>query len=222
MLTEPQDDPERTAADEALLAALSARLALTATTPDAEALALRRLLARVPEQAEAIKTLWGRMDGTPLHVHGHEAALLAADRHGLGFTVHETAEKALAAIGADGSALIALPGVTAWWGRLLARPHLRVTGALPDDAARAPRALRVSTATPGPTGADRTFWVTDAPQGDHAILTALSANGLAGTPLHQAGGLKLFLLAGYVQPEDPRLTGLPGALTGVIGAAPVF
>lgn len=221
MLIEPQADPAREAADDALLAAMTARLDLVATSPDAEALALRRLLARSPEQAEAIKALWGRMDRAPLHVHGADAALLAADRHGLGFTLHETADKALAAAETGGSALIGLSGATAWWGRLLARPNLRVTGALPDDATRAPRALRVSTAAPGPTGADRTFWVTDAGQGDALILAALAQNGLAGTPVHQAGGLKLFMLAGYVQAEDPRLTGLPGALTGVVGAAPV-
>lgn len=222
MLVEPQDDPARAAADGALLGALADRLALAATTPDAEALALRRLLADAPDRAEAIKALWGRMDAGPLHVHGADAALLAADRHGLGFRMSETPDKALAAVDAGGAALIGLAGVTPWWGRLLARPHLRVTGALPDEASRAPRALRVSTARPGPTGDDRTFWVTDAAQGDHAILAALAQNGLAGTPLSQAGGLKLFVLAGYVQAEDPRLTGLPGALTGVIGAAPVF
>lgn len=222
MLVEPQDDPARAAADAALLAALADRLAMTATTPDAEALALRRLLAGAPDRAEAIKALWGRMDAGPLHVHGPDAALLAADRHGLGFQMHETPDKALAAADAGGAALIGLSGVTPWWGRLLARPNLRVTGVLPDDAGRAPRALRVSAARPGPTGDDRTFWVTDAAQGDHAILAALAQNGLAGTPLSQAGGLKLFVLAGYVQAEDPRLTGLPGTLTGVIGAAPVF
>jgi len=222
MLIAPEDDPARAAADAALLAALADRLALAATTLDAEALALRRLLARAPLRAQAIQALWGRIDRRPLHVHGADAALLAADRHGLGFQMHDAADKALAAAEAGGSALIGLSGVTPWWGRLLARPQLRVVGALPDDAARAPRALRVSTAQPGPTGDDRTFWVTDATQGDHAVLAALAQNGLAGTPLSQAGGLKLFALAGYVQAEDPRMTGLPGALSGVIGAAPVF
>jgi hypothetical protein len=222
MLVEPDADPAREVADDALLGALAERLRLAATASDAEALALRRLLARAPERTETIKAMWGRLDQQPLHVHGADAALLAADRHGLGFTLHDTADKALAAAEAGGSALIGLSGVTAWWGRLLARPHLKVVGALPDDAGRVPRALRVSAARPGPTGDDRTFWVTDAAQGDHALLAALAQNGLAGTPLSQAGGLKLFLLAGYVQAEDPRLIGLPGTLTGVIGAAPVF
>ncbi|MBU2117187.1 MAG: hypothetical protein KJ954_06255, partial [Alphaproteobacteria bacterium] len=215
-------DPARDAADDALLHALAARLKLAATPPDAEALALRRLLAQTPGRADLLKALWGRLDRAPLHVHGADAALLAADRYGLGFQMHETADKALTAAEAGGSALIGLSGVTPWWGRLLARPKLRVTGALPDDATRVPRALRVSTAPPGPTGDDRTFWLTDAAQGDAAILAALGQTGLAATPLHQAGGLKLFALAGYVQAEDPRLTGLPGALTGVIGAAPVY
>ena len=37
-----------------------------------------------------------------------------------------------------------------------------------------------------------------------------------------AGGLKLFMLAGYVQAEDGRLASAPGSLSGVIGAAPIF
>src|SRR5205085_1126308 len=36
----------------------------------------------------------------------------------------------------------------------------------------------------------------------------------------QAGGLKLFKLAGYYQPDDERLKRAPGRLSGVIGAAP--
>jgi len=35
----------------------------------------------------------------------------------------------------------------------------------------------------------------------------------------QAGGLKLFSLAGYVQRDDRRLARAPGDLKGVIGAA---
>ena len=53
-------------------------------------------------------------------------------------------------------------------------------------------------------------------------LAALAQAGLAAQPLTPGGGLKLFLLAGYVQAEDGRLDGAPGDLTGVIGAAPVF
>jgi hypothetical protein len=224
MLTSPEADPAREALDDALLAALQARAAATTGAPDAEALALRRLLARTPAaRRTAIQALWGRLETGPLHVHGPDAALLAADRHGLGFTMHDSADKALAAVEAGGgSALIGLAGVTPWWGRLLARPNLRVVGALPDAAERAPRALRVAAAQPGPTGQDRTFWVTDTAESDHAVTLALGLAGLAATPLTQTGGLKLFLLAGYVQPDDPRLTGLPGALTGVIGAAPTF
>ena len=224
MLTEPEVDPAREAADAALLRALEARLALAGGAPDAEALALRRLLAPTPADRRGIVlALWGRLETGPRHVHGAEPALLAADRHGLGARLHPTAEAALAATDAgEGDALIGLSGVTAWWGRLLARPRLRVVGALPAEGERAPRALRVSLTAPGPTGADRTFWVTDAVAGDHAVLAALAEAGLAGTPLAQAGGLKLFMLAGYVQAEDPRLGGLPGTLSGVIGAAPTF
>ena len=99
---------------------------------------------------------------------------------------------------------------------------LKVIAALPDDAAGAPRALMVSTEAPGPTGDDRTFWVTDSAWPDARIVEALSQAGLAAEFLSGGGGLKLFVLTGYVQAEDIRLDGAPGGLTGVIGAAPVF
>jgi hypothetical protein len=71
-----------------------------------------------------------------------------------------------------------------------------------------------------PTGADNTFWVTDAPQGSAAIENGLSRDGVAATLLAETGGLKLFMLAGFYQPDDPRLARAPGQLSGVIGAAP--
>jgi len=85
-----------------------------------------------------------------------------------------------------------------------------------------PRALLVQAAEPGPTGDDRTYWVTDSPWTDVRIVGRLGEAGLAAEPLIAAGGLKLFALAGYVQADDGRLNGAPGDLSGVIGAAPVF
>jgi len=71
-----------------------------------------------------------------------------------------------------------------------------------------------------PTGADNTFWVTDAAQAAGAIEDALSRDGVAATLLAETGGLKLFMLSGFYQPGDPRLARAPGKLSGVIGAAP--
>ncbi|MDI6625345.1 MAG: hypothetical protein QME55_11495, partial [Brevundimonas sp.] len=85
-----------------------------------------------------------------------------------------------------------------------------------------PRALLVQPADTGPTGDDRTFWVTDSPLADARIVRRLGDAGLAADPLITAGGLKLFALAGYVQADDGRLNDAPGSLHGVIGAAPVF
>jgi hypothetical protein len=48
----------------------------------------------------------------------------------------------------------------------------------------------------------------------------MSRDGVAATLLVEAGGLKLFKLAGYYQPDDARLKRAPGKLSGVIGAAP--
>ncbi|MNE47274.1 hypothetical protein D3C80_1416720 [compost metagenome] len=99
---------------------------------------------------------------------------------------------------------------------------LKVIAALPDDAAGVPRALLVSTEAPGPTGDDRTFWVTDSPLPDARIVGALGEAGLIAAPLTAGGGLKLFTLTGYVQAEDGRLFDAPGQMSGVIGAAPVY
>ena len=44
--------------------------------------------------------------------------------------------------------------------------------------------------------------------------------GVAATLLAAAGGLKLYMLAGFYQADDPRLARAPGKLSGVIGAAP--
>ncbi|MFN7281698.1 MAG: hypothetical protein ACK5TJ_02815, partial [Brevundimonas sp.] len=94
--------------------------------------------------------------------------------------------------------------------------------ALPDDRAGTPRALLIACEPSGPTGDDRTFWITDSASPDARIRSEMSALGFAANLLTSAGGLKLYALAGYVQPEDGRLTQAPGALSGVIGSAPIF
>ena len=72
-----------------------------------------------------------------------------------------------------------------------------------------------------PTGADQTFWVTDAALSPAAIAEALGRDGVAAELVVEAGGLKLFALAGFYQADDPRLVRAPGKLSGVIGAAPL-
>ncbi len=230
MLVEPTLDAARLALDDALRTALANRLAAPASPdapagPDAEAdaLALRRLLAGADAaQRAVILAVWGRIAGAtgPLVVHGSAAALLAADRHGLTFQTVADADAALGAVEAGARALIDLDG-RPWWGRLLARPALRVVAALPDDPHGRPRALMIAREPGGPTGDDRTFWVTDSAAPEVRIIEALTACGFAAQPLTASAGLKLFMLAGYVQVEDGRLPAAPGALKGVIGAAPV-
>ncbi|HEX7948692.1 MAG TPA: chorismate mutase, partial [Phenylobacterium sp.] len=65
-----------------------------------------------------------------------------------------------------------------------------------------------------------TFWVTDAIESVAAVEAALSRDGVAADLVAEAGGLKLFALAGFYQREDERLARAPGRLSGVIGAAP--
>jgi hypothetical protein len=120
-----------------------------------------------------------------------------------------------------GVAVLALAPDNAWWGRLLAEPKLKVFTTLPCLAAWGPlAALGVAEVEVEPTGDDRTFWVTDAARPASDIVEALGRDGVAATPLLEAGGLKLFVLAGFYQPNDARLARAPGSLSGVIGAAP--
>lgn len=227
MLEEPPEDPARLAQDRALAGAVRARMAGgRRATPDAEAIALREVLKGLsPPEAAALRSVLGRIDaaqGAPLIVWGPASQVLAADRYGLTARIAARPEAGLAAARDGGRALMDLTAPSAWWGRLLAEPELRVTAALPDHGAGPPRALMVERAPSGPTGDDRTFWVTDSPLSATRIVAALGASGLAASPLIEAGGLKLFALAGYVQAQDGRLSDAPGSLQGVIGAAPVF
>jgi len=227
MLEEPQLDAGRLALDAALSQALAARLAAgPVAAPDAEAIALRQALAgTTAADAAILQAVWGRIaarTGSPVTAAGYQAQLLAADRFGLSFRIAADSDAALTEASAGGRALIDLGGAKPWWGRLLARPELRIVAALPDDRHGVPRALMVSTEQPGPTGDDRTFWVTDSAHSHARIVEALMAAGLAARALAATGGLKLFMLAGYVQAEDGRLSAAPGALKGVIGAAPLF
>jgi len=227
MLTEPEEDAERLALDRAVANAVRARLAAGARPrPDAEAIALRQTLAGEPPAGSAVlRAVLGRIDaisGAPLVVWGSASQTLAADRYGLSARTAADPDQALAVVRDGARALMDLTSAFGWWGRLLAEPSLRVVAALPDDRHGVPRALMVQKAEPGPTGDDRTFWTTDSAAPAAAIVEALAASGLAASPVIAAGGLKLFMLAGYVQAEDGRLASAPGGLSGVIGAAPLF
>jgi len=228
ILEEPRVDTDRLVLDQALVEALTARLAIgSEASPDASTLALRALLAEADDghQAAMLRALWGRIDartGPAIVATGPAAQVMAADRFGLSVQAVVDADAALLRATGGARALIDLAGPKPWWGRLLARPELNVIAALPDDRLGLPRVLMVASESGGPTGDDRTFWVTDSTAPDARIVEALAAEGLVACPLTASGGLKLFMIAGYVQAEDGRLASAPGALKGVIGAAPVY
>ena len=206
--------------------------------PAREAAILRRLIAAEREAASPalIVRIWRELIGDSLSVQGPfhltvwggkepgRAVELARHRFGAAPPLSTVAkpEDALAQARTPGGvAVCAVTPDSAWWGRLLAEPQVKVFAALPCLAAWGPlSALGVAEVEVEPSGQDQTFWVTDAPQSASAVELALSRDGVAATALAQAGGLKLFMLAGFYQPDDARLARAPGQLSGVIGAAP--
>jgi chorismate mutase len=206
--------------------------------PGRETLLLKKLLAgpRNGARPALIVRIWRELIGDSLATQGPfnlavwggkdpaRAVEVARLRFGVAPSLRQVAkpEEALAAARAlGGVAVCALTADNAWWGRLLAEPKLRVFAALPCLAAWGPlSALAVAEVEVEPTGADNTFWVTDAHESSAKVEAALSRDGVAATLLAETGGLKLFLLSGYYQPDDPRLARAPGKLSGVIGAAP--
>jgi hypothetical protein len=226
LLDEPEANDALLVLDRALIEAVRARVAAgPRDRADASAIALRQLLdgASVAEAA-AVKAVWGRLEvatGTALVVCGGMAQALTTDRYGLG-SRPMSADDALKAVEAGSRAVIDLSLDRPWWGRLLARPELKIVAALPDDRRGRPQAFVVSRETSGPTGDDRSFWVTDSRWSEGKIAEAMGEAGLVADPLAAAGGLKLFMLTGYVQAEDGRLKSAPGRLSGVIGAAPIY
>ena len=206
--------------------------------PGREAMLLRKLLAgpRNGAKPALIVRIWRELIGDSLATQGPfhiavwggkdagRAVEVARLRFGVAPALRQVAkpEEAIAEARAlGGVAVCALTADNPWWGRLLAEPKLRVFAALPCLAAWGPlSALAVAQVEIEPTGADNTFWVTDAHQPSSAVEAALSRDGVAATLLAETGGLKLYMLSGYYQAGDPRLARAPGKLSGVIGAAP--
>lgn len=228
MLVAPEEDPRLLALEGDLRDRLVERLRAGARpSPDADAIAVRSLMADGLDRkaGQILRGVLGRIEaaqGAMPAACGAVAAMLTADRYGAPTKLLVDPDEALATVRTGGRAIIDIAAQRPWWGRLLAMPDARITVALPDDAGGRPRAVMVSLKPTGPTGDDRTFWVTDNAGSEARIVAALAEIGLAANLLTEAGGLKLFMLAGYVQPEDGRLAQAPGTLKGVIGAAPVF
>jgi chorismate mutase len=205
--------------------------------PAREAQLIRKLMAAASASPTLVTRVWRELIGDSLSQQGPyrlvawggrdpaRIAELARFRFGSTppLTMVGRSEDALKAAKIEGTvAILPLDPGAAWFGRLLAEPNLKVFAVLPCLAAwGAPVALAVAEIEVEPSGGDQTLWVTDAVQSTAAIEAALGDAGLAGDLLIEAGGLKLFALAGYVQTHDPRLEDAPGRLKGVIGAGPL-
>ncbi len=208
-----------------------------ALRPPREAEVLRNLLAQPRKAAPAglIVRIWRELMSDSLSRQGpyhvsvyggpspegvHEAARMRFGAAPPFASVSRPEDAITAARTPGGVAVLALDSRTPWWGRLLAEPTLRVFAALPClNAWGRPTALAAAEVEIGPTGGDRTYWVTDAPGSPGQLVETLSKDGVAAELLADAGGLRLLELSGYYQSDDERLARAPGRLTGVIGAA---
>jgi chorismate mutase len=205
--------------------------------PAREAQILRKLLiAKQPQvSSELVVALWRQIMADSLAGQGafhvslwggknpYRTIELTRVRFGAGVAVRHAPrpEDALSAARTTGGvAVLALASDSPWWGRLLAEPKLNVFASLPCLRRWGPAtALAVAQVEVEPSGRDETFWVTDAKTSAPAIIEALGHIGFAAELLADAGGLKLFTLAGFVQSEDERLRRAPGQMKSVIGAA---
>ncbi len=207
--------------------------------PVREAQLLRRLLATPRKAASAALTvrLWRELISDNLVQQGPfhlavwgandpgRAVELARLRFGAAPPMRQVAQPqdAIAAARTPwGVGVLALVSDNGWWGRLLAEPRLKVFAAMPCLTSWGPLgALAVAQIDVEPSGADETYWVTDAAEPADQITEALSRDGVAAHLLAHGGGMKLFALAGFYQANDARLARAPGRMSGVIGAAPV-
>lgn len=205
--------------------------------PAREAQILRRLLiAKEPQlSSELVIGLWRQIMSDslarqgPFHIslwggkNPYRVIEFTRIRFGGGVSVRPAPrpEDALSAAKTTGGvAVLGLASDSPWWGRLLAEPRLNVFASLPCLRRWGPAtALAVAQVEVEPSGRDETFWVTDSQKSAPAIIEDMGRIGFAAEMLANAGGLKLFTLAGFVQREDPRLDSAPGELKGVIGAA---
>lgn len=199
--------------------------------PAEDAIALRAALLRVrpgARQAIALR-LWREAEGwrerRAVTVWPPDAPTFdfARRRFGEGAALKaaETPEAAVAAIGGEAVAVLALGAGRPWWGRLLARPRLKVFAALPELGAAGRRwTLAVREGEIAMSGQDETFWVSDAGGSAAAVEDALARLGFAASLIDEAAGLRLFSFAGYVQAGDERLSAAPGEISGVIGWSP--
>lgn len=203
-----------------------------------EAQVIRTALARPRDVASnaVVVRIWRELIGESLRIQGPfninvwggantaRTVELARLRFGGGapMRMSPTPEAALAAAHEPGGvAVLAIEASARWWSRMLVEPKLNIFATMPCLSAWGPPgALAVAEVDVEPSGADETYWITDAPRTIAAIVEALSRDGVAATLVSEAGGLKLFSLAGYFQRHDERLARAPGQLTGVIGAAP--
>ncbi|WP_296816970.1 hypothetical protein [Brevundimonas sp.] len=203
-------------------------LARHGPSPDDIARAVRKACAQAPDLPSAlvaalVRELEGAARPVMVAACGSGSETLARGRFGSASKIYtvEDSRQALASCRSGGRAVISMDR-DPWWARLLAEPKLSVIDDFLGRDALKPVALAVAPVWSEPSGADRTWWATDATETTEDIQTILGKLGLSGREAFRAGGMRLFALDGYVQPHDDRLAQAPGRLSGVIGAVPLI
>ena len=222
-----EDLPDLTglaAAAHALLLDRAGRL----TSPDVSARAIRQACAeRMDVPPSLVAAIFREIEAAarPVMVGawGPGAEVLARGRFGGTAKIFQADDPraALAACRSGGRAVIAMER-DPWWARLLAEPKLSVIDDFLGRDGLKPVAFAVAPLWSEPSGADRTWWITDSAAAPAVIEARLAELGLSGRQALATGGMRLFALDGYVQPHDDRLAQAPGRLSGVIGAVPLI
>lgn len=214
--------------------------------PDREALLLRKLAAgRSADTGEAtVIRIWRELIGQSLNLQyaplgGLKAALAGTDPDIEGLQ-HQIPARFGALICTmvlkDASAVITLArqadhigvlslrrGAGAWWARLLAEPKVRIFGALPQGLEfERLSGLCIGNVICEPSGNDLSLMAVDLPASDREVVGQFSTSGLAAEIVASDTGLRLVSLSGFVQEDDPRITGIFGGLSGLVGYCPLI
>ncbi len=155
--------------------------------PDVSARAIRQACAEIIDAPPSlVAALFREIEAAarPVMVSafGPGAEVLARGRFGSTARISSTEDPraALSACRVGGRAIISMQQRDPWWARLLAEPKLSVIDDFLGRDGLKPPAVAVAPLWSEPSGADRTWWITDSPSDPKEIEARLADLGLEG------------------------------------------